>query len=91
MPGQVPAYVIKKRAELLRKSAAGKKTGFLQKQVGQKLQVLVQGYDKTSGNCSGISRNYVTLRFPGQSVMINSEQVVLVEGVVGEYVTGRAM
>jgi threonylcarbamoyladenosine tRNA methylthiotransferase MtaB len=91
MPGQIPAHVIKKRAELLRNSAAGKKAGFFQKQVGAKLQVLVQGYDKTSGMCSGISNNYITVRFPGQSVMINSEHVVLVDGVAGEHVTGQTI
>jgi threonylcarbamoyladenosine tRNA methylthiotransferase MtaB len=91
MLSQVPAHVIKKRAELLRNCAAGKKAEFLQKHVGTKLQVLVQGYDKTTGMCSGISRNYVSVRFPGQSVLINTEQVVLADRVIGEYVTGQSI
>ena len=89
MPGQVQAHIIKKRAELLRTGAVGKKAGFLQRQAGDKLHVLVQGYDKSGGMCSGISKNYVTVRFPGQAAMINSEQVVFVDGVIGEYVNGH--
>jgi len=89
MSGQVPGNVINKRAALLRGSAAVKKAGFLRKQVGCKLLVLVQGYDETSGICNGISRNYVTVRFPGQKGMINTEQTVKVDGVAGEHVTGQ--
>ena len=89
MSGQVPGNVINKRAALLRGSAAGKKEGFLKRQVGRKLQVLVQGYDETSGVCNGISRNYVIVKFPGHKVMINTEQVVKVDGIVGEHVTGK--
>lgn len=89
LPGQVPGNVIKKRAEVLRDCAAGKKAGFLSKQVGRGLQVLVQGYDETSGGCSGISRNYVTVRFPGHKGMINTEQAVTVDGVDGEHVGGH--
>jgi threonylcarbamoyladenosine tRNA methylthiotransferase MtaB len=91
MSGQVPAHIIKKRAELLRTGAAGKKAAFLQKQVGENLHVLVQGYDATSGLCNGISINYVHVTFPGRQEMINTEQVVKVTGVSEEHVTGRLM
>jgi len=91
LPGQVPGNVIKKRAELLRDCAAGKKAAFLKRQLGRELQVLVQGYDETSGVCNGISRNYVAVRFPGQKEMINTEQVLKVDGVAGEHVTGHLL
>jgi threonylcarbamoyladenosine tRNA methylthiotransferase MtaB len=90
LPGQIPGNVINKRAALLRGSAAGKKAGFLKKQVGCELPVLVQGCDTTSGICNGISRNYVTVRFPGHKGMVNTEQAVMVDGVAGEHVTGQA-
>jgi threonylcarbamoyladenosine tRNA methylthiotransferase MtaB len=89
MPGQVPGNVINKRAAFLRDSAAGKKAGFLSRQVGRELQVLVQGCDESSGVCNGISRNYVMVRFSEQKGMINTEQVVKVDDIVGEHVTGK--
>jgi len=89
MPGQVPGNIITKRAGLLRECAARKKAAFLAQQVGRELQVLVQGYDDASGVCNGISRNYVTVKCAGHAGMINTEQVVKVDGVAGEYVTGQ--
>jgi threonylcarbamoyladenosine tRNA methylthiotransferase MtaB len=91
LPGQVPGTVINKRAALLRGSAAGKKAGFLKKQVGRELLVLVQGCDNNSEVCNGISENYVTVRFPGHKGMINTEQMLKVTGVAGEHVIGQAM
>jgi threonylcarbamoyladenosine tRNA methylthiotransferase MtaB len=91
LPGQVPGTVINKRAALLRGSAAGKKAGFLKKQVGCELLVLVQGCDNNSEVCNGISENYVTVRFPGHKGMINTEQMLKVTGVAGEHVIGQAM
>jgi hypothetical protein len=58
--------------------------------VGRELPVLVQGFDSNSSVCNGISRNYVTVRFPGHKRMINTEQTVKVDGVAGEHVTGQA-
>lgn len=89
MPGQVPANVIKQRAELLRNCAALKKEAFLRKQVGRRLQVLVQGFVDKTLICSGISKSYVTVRFSGNGEMINTEQVVLVSAVSGEHVIGE--
>jgi hypothetical protein len=75
---------------LLRGSAARKKAGFLKNQVGHELQVLVQGYNYNLLLCNGISRNYVAVMFPGNPGMINTEQLVKVDEVVGEHVTGQA-
>jgi threonylcarbamoyladenosine tRNA methylthiotransferase MtaB len=72
MPGQVPAQVIKQRAESLRNVAAEKKATFLQHQIGRHLEVLVQGYDNETGMCSGLSENYAAAAFPGNKTMINS-------------------
>ena len=89
LPDQLPGNIIKKRAELLRECATRKKAAFLKRQVGRELQVLVQGYDASGGLCSGISRNYVTVRFPGHKGMINTEQVVTAKEVAGEHATGH--
>ena len=89
LPGQVAGNVIKKRAELLRDCAAGKKAGFLKRQVGNGIEVLVQGYNANTSMCRGISRNYINVVFPGQAAMKNTELRVIVDGVAGEQVTGH--
>jgi threonylcarbamoyladenosine tRNA methylthiotransferase MtaB len=89
MPGQVPGNVIKQRAELLRNCATVKKEAFLRKQVGEKLNVLVHGFKENTMICNGISKNYVTVKFPGRVEMINTEQMVTVDGIAGEHVSGH--
>ena len=88
LPGQVPPQVIKERAEQLRQIAAEKKRDFLAGQAGKKLQVLVQGFDETTGTCRGISRNYVTVTFSGNKVMINTERRVKLDAIAGESACG---
>jgi threonylcarbamoyladenosine tRNA methylthiotransferase MtaB len=88
MPGQVPSNIVKQRAVLLRNIAAKKNSRFLSQQVGKNLQVLVQGFDEKAQICSGISRNYVLSKFTGNKEIINSEQIVMIDGVIGEHVTG---
>ena len=90
LPGQIPPQVIKQRAEQLRTIAAEKKAVFLARQVGAELQVLVQGFVESTGICSGISRNYVTVKFPGNKNMINTEQTVKIEAIDGESARGMA-
>ena len=80
LPGQVPANLVKKRAEELRKLASTKKQDYLNKQKDKKLLVLVQGYDAEKGLCRGLSRNYVTVSFPGSRDMRNREVEVRVSG-----------
>jgi threonylcarbamoyladenosine tRNA methylthiotransferase MtaB len=91
MTGQVPGSIIKKRAELLRGIAAGKKAAFLESQTGKELQVLVQGYNSNKMICNGISRNYAAVTFPGGKELINTEQWIHVDGVEGEHATGQVV
>jgi threonylcarbamoyladenosine tRNA methylthiotransferase MtaB len=91
MDGQVPANVIKNRAEIVRNCAAAKKDSFLRKQVGIELQVLVQGCNTNNSICNGISRNYVTVEFPGRGDIFNTEQRVMAEHVNGEQVVGQRL
>jgi threonylcarbamoyladenosine tRNA methylthiotransferase MtaB len=90
LPDQVAPQVIKQRAELLRAIAAEKKATFLAAQTGKNLQVLVQGFDESNGMCSGISRNYVTVKFPGNKDIINTEQSVKIDAIAGESARGAA-
>lgn len=80
-PDQVPADIIRDRAERLRKLAMEKKKQFLKRFAGSELRVLVQGYDAKSGVCRGLSRNYITTGFSGNAGMINREIRVTVSGM----------
>jgi threonylcarbamoyladenosine tRNA methylthiotransferase MtaB len=91
MTGQIPGSTIKKRAEILRGIAAGKKAAFLESQAGIELQVLVQGYNSNNMICNGISRNYTAVVFSGGKELINTEQWIHVDGVEGEHVTGHVV
>ena len=81
LPHQVTANLIKARAEMLRKLALEKKEVFLKQFVGSELRVLVQGYNAKSGLCRGLSRNYITTSFTGDSQMINREFSVVANGI----------
>lgn len=81
LPHQVTVNLIKARAEMLRKLALEKKEVFLKKFVGSELRVLVQGYNAKNGLCRGLSRNYITTSFTGDSQMINREFLVVASGM----------
>jgi threonylcarbamoyladenosine tRNA methylthiotransferase MtaB len=91
MPGQLQPVIITNRAGILRNASAGKKKAFLESQVGQELQVLIQGIDVKKQICSGISRNYVNVAFPDLSGSINTECSVRVTGVHENYVIAVAV
>lgn len=88
MPSQVPAHVIKNRAEQLRAAAAEKKQEFLQHQLEKKLTVLVHGYNHNTNTCNGISKNYVNISFAGHADMINTEISIKVTHVNDNAVIG---
>jgi len=88
LPDQVPSFVIKHRAELLRAAAAEKKQAFLQQQIGQKLPVLVQGCNPKTMICNGLSGNYTNVTFKGTPDMINTEVTVQVTAISGQGVSG---
>jgi len=76
MPGHLPPRVVTERAKLLRRVATDKKQAFLTARIGERAAVLVQSYDATNRQCSGLSRNYVTVRFPGSAELVNCEVMV---------------
>jgi threonylcarbamoyladenosine tRNA methylthiotransferase MtaB len=88
MPDQIPAHVIRDRAELLRAAAADKKRTFLQRQVGRELRVLVQGDTTKTGERRGLSGNFVNVTFAGDSQLINTELTVRVTEVGSSGVIG---
>lgn len=92
MPGHLPAYMVTERAARLRKIAEFKKRAFLDSSVGSQQKVLVQKFDKKTGLCRGLSRNYMVVAFAGKEEFINIEVNVKIQhsdGLVcsGELVT----
>lgn len=73
MPGHVPARIVTERAARLRNIGKLKKQSFLERFIGCELDVLVQGFDSKSGNCRGLSRNYLVVSFVGKKDFVNSE------------------
>jgi threonylcarbamoyladenosine tRNA methylthiotransferase MtaB len=88
MTGQLTPHLIKKRAARLRDIAEQKKKDFLKRSIGNKLNVLVQGYDSHTGLCNGLSRNYIVVTFPGEDEFINRELVVTILGSDEETCSG---
>lgn len=84
MTGHLPPNQIKERAAILRSVAEGKKRGFLERMIGHKLDVLVQGFDSTTRICRGLSRNYCLVSFVGEETYINQELSVNVIGCDGD-------
>ena len=88
MPGHLPARIVTERAARIRSIASLKKKSFLERFVGRELDVLVQGNNDTSGICRGLSRNYISTSFPGETSRVNEEVSVLVTGCSGDVCTG---
>ena len=90
MPGHIPDRIVTGRAARLRKIAEQKKTLFLERFAGRKLDVLVQGYNEKTSICKGLSRNYITVSFPGKKSFANEEMSILINGRNGEVCLGEA-
>jgi len=88
MPGHIPARVVTERAARMRSIATLKKKSLLERFVGREIDVLVQGSNDTSGVCRGLSRNYISTSFPGETTLVNKEVSVLITGCSGDVCTG---
>lgn len=78
MHGHLAAHIITTRAARLRSLAEQKKTLFLERFIGAELNVLVQGYNEKTGECRGLSQNYIAVSFPGEKSLVNTEVSVLI-------------
>jgi threonylcarbamoyladenosine tRNA methylthiotransferase MtaB len=88
MAGQLPHHLIKERAASLRTLAELKKRAFLERLIGRKRDVLVQGFDSKTGFCRGLSRNYIVVSFAGEAAFINRELEVTILSHDGESCVG---
>lgn len=88
MAGHLPVRIVTERAARMRSIATLKKRSFLERFVGRELEVLVQGSSDTSGVCRGLSRNYISTSFSGETTLVNEEVSVLITGCSGDNCTG---
>jgi threonylcarbamoyladenosine tRNA methylthiotransferase MtaB len=89
MPGHVADRIVTERAARLRGIATRKKAAFLERFVGNELEVLVQGCNDNTGICKGLSRNYINISFPGTKALVNEEVTVLITSCDGEVCSGN--
>ena len=80
--------IIKERANALQNLAKVKQKLFRQRFIGQELQVLGQRHDTASGLVTGLSGNYLDVRFPGAADDVNLLRRVTVTGQHHQYLTG---
>lgn len=90
MPGHLSPQTVTDRAAYLRNIAKRKKEIFLKRFMDKDLRILVQRYDVKAGFCSGLSRNYITVSFPGEKALVNEEVSVRVTRCNGEVCSGNA-
>ena len=88
MPGHLPGGVVRRRGELLRRLSGLKKDAYCQRFIGSELQVLVQE-SAGEGMMKGLSRNYLSVIFPGNGTLINSELTVRINGAGQGSLTGE--
>ena len=91
MDRHVPHQIVTERAARLRKIAELKKTAFLERFTGKRLDVLVQGFDESTARCRGLSRNYISVSFVGEKSFVNEEVAVLVTGSNGNVCAGERL
>ena len=90
MADHVPAQIVTKRAARLRGIATLKKAAFLERFTGRELDILVQGYNEKTGQCRGLSRNYIAASFPGEKSSVNEEMTVLIRSCNGNVCAGES-
>jgi threonylcarbamoyladenosine tRNA methylthiotransferase MtaB len=89
LPGHLPDRIVTGRAAQLRGIATRKKAAFLERFVGKKLDVLVQGCNDNTGICKGLSRNYINASFSGTKALVNEEVSVLINSFDGDVCSGN--
>ena len=90
MTGQLPGDVIRKRAARLRALGERKNRAFASAFVGRTLEVVVEG-GKAGEVRRGLSRNYLSVLFPGGDVLEGRLAEVKVTGWTPEGLKGRLL
>jgi tRNA A37 methylthiotransferase MiaB len=87
----LPGRVIQARARIMRELGQAKKTQFLQAQLGQTREVLVEGPAAQAGWLQGLSDHYLRVTFPGPLTWHNCRVMVRFNLLRGEMLVGEVV
>ncbi len=89
MAGHISAQIITERAAILRSIAKVKKTLFLKRFTGRTVSVLVQGHNNKTGECRGLTPNYISTSFSGEKSRVNQEVDITITSCNDETCSGE--
>jgi threonylcarbamoyladenosine tRNA methylthiotransferase MtaB len=87
----LPGNIIRERARLMRELGQAKKRRFLEAQLGQVREVLVEGPAGTPGWLQGLSDHYLRVTFPGPVEWRNSRVMVCFRVIKEEVLLGEPL
>jgi threonylcarbamoyladenosine tRNA methylthiotransferase MtaB len=87
----LPGNVVQERARLLRELGQAKKTQFLESQLGQVREVLVEGPAPQAGWLQGLSDHYLRVVFPGPPAWRNRRVMVRLRAMQEKLLLGEAV
>ena len=87
----LPGNVVQERARIMRELGQAKKIQFLEAQLGQVREVLVEGPAAPEGWLQGLSDHYLRVTFPGPPALRNRRVMVRFSRREGEVLVGEAV
>ncbi len=87
----LPVQVIQERARIMRELGQQKRQQFMDAQLGQVREVLVEGPAKREGWLQGLSNHYLRVTFPGPPAWHNRRVMVRFTRRQGEVLVGEAV
>jgi threonylcarbamoyladenosine tRNA methylthiotransferase MtaB len=87
----LPGNLVQERARIMRELGQAKKRQFLEAQLGQIREVLVEGPDAREGWLQGLSDHYLRVTFPGPPDWHNRRVMVRLLSRQGEVLLGKAV
>ena len=87
----LPGKIVQERARIMRELGQAKKIQFLEAQLGQVREVLVEGPAAPEGWLQGLSDHYLRVTFPGPPALRNRRVMVRFLSRQGEVLVGEAV
>jgi threonylcarbamoyladenosine tRNA methylthiotransferase MtaB len=87
----LPGNLVQERARIMRELGQAQKEKFLEAQLGQIREVLVEGPDQPEGWLKGLSDHYLRVTFPGPAALRNRRVMVRFNLRQGEVLVGEAV
>jgi len=88
MAGQVAPEIRQARVEKLIGIAGTMTTAYLNRFIGQRMRIIIEGVSEKDRSSEGLTDNYLRVILPDCTVEMGSEQDVLILGIAGEALTG---